>query len=197
MSEPVSLDQIKVHLRIDASGTGEDAYLGGLITAARRACEVEINQSVLGGQRKLVLDQFPHARAPALTASERNRAVAIALPGGILANIDVIRWRTLAEGWQEMDSTSWLVSIDEVPGRVSPIDCWPEADGRAGCVVIEYTLAPLGADDLAMVVQAILLTIGHWYENRESVAVDQRGTPMELPQSAAWLLGQATSYGGR
>lgn len=44
MTEPVSIGELKVHLRL-GNGTGEDDYLAGLITAARRKIELETRRN--------------------------------------------------------------------------------------------------------------------------------------------------------
>jgi hypothetical protein len=44
MTEPVSLAAIRTHLRLDESGTDEDAALQAMLIAARRRCEQEIRK---------------------------------------------------------------------------------------------------------------------------------------------------------
>lgn len=46
MTEPVSLADIKAHLRLPDDETGEDAYLSALIVAARRGIETIINRAI-------------------------------------------------------------------------------------------------------------------------------------------------------
>jgi uncharacterized phage protein (predicted DNA packaging) len=46
MTEPVSLSDMKAHLRLDADDTGEDTYLSAMIVAARRSIELQINRSL-------------------------------------------------------------------------------------------------------------------------------------------------------
>lgn len=46
MAEPVTLSDIKVHLRLDESATDEDPYLTAMIVAARRTCEARICRSI-------------------------------------------------------------------------------------------------------------------------------------------------------
>ncbi|GGB21473.1 hypothetical protein GCM10011380_08810 [Sphingomonas metalli] len=48
MTEPVSLEDIKRHLRLDPEDTDEDAYLTSLLVAARRAVELQIGRAVIG-----------------------------------------------------------------------------------------------------------------------------------------------------
>lgn len=56
MTEPVTLDDIKVHLRLGAGVTDEDAYLESLITGARRMVEKETQRSFSGDTPTLTGD---------------------------------------------------------------------------------------------------------------------------------------------
>lgn len=49
-------------------------------------------------------------------------------------------------------------------------------------------VAPIADDDLAVLVQAILLTVGTWYAHREGATTDARSTPAEVPLAVTWLL---------
>lgn len=46
--EPVSLEQIKEHLRLGAGATNEDDFLRSLIMAARRAVELRTRRTIMG-----------------------------------------------------------------------------------------------------------------------------------------------------
>lgn len=56
MAEPVTVDQLKVHLRLGSTVTAEDAYLAGLITAARRKVEIDTRRSFSGDDPTLAGD---------------------------------------------------------------------------------------------------------------------------------------------
>lgn len=59
MAEPVSLDALKVQLRLDLSYVDEDGPLAGLIVAARRTVEKVINQTIVGAAPTLPADDLP------------------------------------------------------------------------------------------------------------------------------------------
>ena len=44
---------------------------------------------------------------------------------------------------------------------------------------------------VALIAQAMLMLIGHWYANREAVTGDTRSIPTTLQLSVDWLLGLA------
>jgi len=198
MTEPVALQDLKTHLRLDQSATDEDSYLTGQITAARRACELEIDQSVVGAIDVLVLDKFPGVEQhflPILSAEARNpRARDIALAGGAVTSITSISYIDPNGDAQLLGSDAYITELVEQPAMVAPIGRWPATAEQPGAVIITYVVSPLSADDTAIVAQAMMLLIGHWYRNRESVAVDVRGTPIELPNSVTWMLEKVTKW---
>jgi len=62
MTEPVTLDEIKLYLRIDDDVTGEDGYLAGLIVSARRAVEMRTRRSIVGDEPGLTGDDLIAAK---------------------------------------------------------------------------------------------------------------------------------------
>ncbi|GAA4218644.1 hypothetical protein GCM10022253_19490 [Sphingomonas endophytica] len=62
MTEPVTLAEVKAHLRLDASETVEDRYLEILITAARRAVELRTRRSIVGAAPTIAGDDLASAR---------------------------------------------------------------------------------------------------------------------------------------
>jgi uncharacterized phiE125 gp8 family phage protein len=192
MAEPVSLAIVKTHLRLDPSETDEDDFLSGMITAARRASEKAINLSVMGVATTLTLDHFPghhHHLLPTYPVETRKAdALIIELPGGTVSSVESIAYRDPTGTEQTLDPSTYIVDATRVPARVGPAIDWPRAGIEPGPIVISYTVSPLGTDDTAVVVQAMLLMMGHWYKNREATQVDARGAPAEIPLSSTWLL---------
>lgn len=192
MTEPVTLADLKGHLRLDLGISDEDAMLTGMIVAARRACEYAINRSIVGASLTQALDAFP-ALPCAVIDGEPVSAVAtswedlvIELDGGQVVAV-AISYIDPDGQVQTVAPTAFTVDLSDQPARLAPVGAWPVAAEQPGAVRIAYTVSPLGADDWQVVGQAMKLICGHWYVNRESV-VDVRGTAVELPQSATWLL---------
>jgi len=48
MTEPVSLAELKEHLRLDPGGTDEDGSLNGFLLASRRALELHTGRIIVG-----------------------------------------------------------------------------------------------------------------------------------------------------
>ena len=56
-TEPVSASEAKAHLRV--TGSGDDTYIGALITAARQLAEQKCNRALITQTWDLVLDAWP------------------------------------------------------------------------------------------------------------------------------------------
>ena len=192
MTEPVSLAMIKVHLRLDASDTGQDAYLSTLITAARRACEGQINRSAIGAPAQIELDTFPGSQGWTvpdwwpIEVPQRDVA-AIMLPGGFVSAVGAITYRDGNGNTQTIDPASTVLDLARTPARVYSGTRWPLV-GNPGLVRVSYTVSPLSPDDTAVVAQAAQLLVESWYSHRSALAVDTRGVPTEVPLTVSWLL---------
>jgi hypothetical protein len=190
--EPVSLDDIKQHLVLDPDDNSEDQRLSSMIVAARHACELRMNRSVLGGAATLVLEGFPvqAPRTPFLPSLTSEAHLPdhsqIELMGGTVASYQ-ISYFDRAGVAQTMGDSETHADLTQLPAIVRPATCWPEAARRPDAVTVSYMLSPLEPAKLEMVRHAIRLLVGHWYANREAVA-DTRGTPGELPMTVTWLL---------
>lgn len=197
MTEPVSLDQLRTHLRLDDGDTSQDAYLSGLILAARRACELQIDRSIVGRQEILELDRFPsllpsNSAVPGLAAFPlvvRNvDALTIQLPGGTVQSVEAVSYRDPSGNIVSLDPASYREDIDRRPARLIPVERWPATTNSPAEIKIFYTVSPLDQDDLAVATQAMLLLIEGWYSHRGAIAVDTRGIPTEVPLAVTWLL---------
>lgn len=169
--EPVSLASAKAHCRVEHDE--DDALLGRLIGAARGAAEDFLNRCLAMRTFELVLDDWP--------------LVPFSLPMPPVVSVVEI-------GYTEQDGTTGIVLPGTyfigVSGRLALIDgaSWPTAcllgvDG----VRIRYVAGYVSTEDVPpQATQAILLTVGTWYEHREDIIA---GTTVdELPMGARRLL---------
>ena len=181
-TEPLSLEEVKEHLRIDSSA--EDALLQMYIEAARKVCEHNTARALITQTWETTFDRFP---GPVLepsgldgelltlsrTATRTLReGLAITLPKGPIQSIEAIRYRNESGDWQTMDQDAYI--RDHVAGvdRIYPGPAgWPEVDGLAGAVCIRYLVGFGGrwATPAALRVW-MLLRIGTMYENREKTS---------------------------
>lgn len=174
--EPVSLAEVKAHLRVDHSD--EDDLISALIQASRELCEAFQNRTLITTVLELVCDGFPGS--------------VISLPRPPLQGVTSITATDEAGVDTVVSAADYLVSTAGVLGRVvlKSGSSWPavtlqEVDG----FVVRYT-AGYGddpADVPQLTRQGILLTIGHLYENRETVVIDRGISVMEVPMTAQYL----------
>jgi uncharacterized phiE125 gp8 family phage protein len=168
--EPLTLEEVKAHLRTLPGANDEDAtILRPLIVAAREYCEGITGRSI--GEQ--VVQAYP-AQATGL----------IRLPRSPIIEIVAVRY-ALADGGIELipPSAYQLTAAGEILilptptgalRQVEPV----EIEYRAGYMELPYLMR-----------QAMLLLIGHWYTNREAVATGAV-TTVEVGMTTRTLLRQ-------
>lgn len=175
--EPVGLSEAKLHLRIEETDTEEDSLLEALITAARQTIELVTWRALCTQTLDLVLDEFPSGDT-------------LELPRPPLVSVTSISY-TLEAGTTSTLSTSvYGVDTDSEPGRLylKPGQSWPsDSLYPVAGVRIRYVAGYGNPGDVPRTYrQALLLLVGHWYENREQSQVQSMS---ELPFGVQALLG--------
>jgi uncharacterized phiE125 gp8 family phage protein len=176
--EPVTLDEAKLHLRID--GDDEDDLISASLTAAREMCELEARRAFTTQTWELALECWP-------------KDDQIVLPRPPLQSVTSIKYLD----WQGVETTinsaDYIVDTASKPGRVwlAYGKCWPSATLRPGPAIRVRYVAGYGAvaDDVPQRYrQAILLLLGHYYENREGVVAQGRYSLTPIPLGVRSLL---------
>lgn len=176
-TEPVSASEAKLHCRVDHST--EDAIFERLIKMARTQCENISRRAFVTRTYTAYLDRWP--------------GWCFELPYPPLATISSIKYYDNAGGAAvTINSSNYVVDINSEPGRVAFVDnySFPSVTLREiNGVEIIYTAGYGAAADVPdQYKQAMLLLIGHLYENRESVVVQQGVSLVQVPQAVEWLL---------
>ena len=211
-AEPVTLAQAKAHLRVD--WTDDDSYITTLIAAARRYCEVSAKRTFVNTVYAMIDDGFPFSVNPINRQIRQfygqfQTAQGAVFPGVLALNAGVIQFPRAplvsvqsvqyldANGTlQTMPSSSYIVATGS-PGRMQPTfgTIWPVTLPVISAVTIEFT-AGYGPDATTVIEsdqQAVLMMVGHYYENREAVA---QGTLLPVPMAVEHLLGIEDNSGG-
>lgn len=165
----ISLDEAKRQVRLELDFVDEDILLQSLIDAAVRNLEHETGRTLRVREETLVLDKWLDR---------------IRLPWWPIKSIDSVAY-TDPEGGDQL-AQNFRVDLRRFPAAVlKPIDQhWPEI--QEGGQSIEIT-ATVGMDELPSDLKlAGLLLVGHFYENREAVAVGTIATA--LPLSVEYLV---------
>lgn len=156
--EPVSLPEIEGHLRI----TSEDEKLtvAGYAMAARQLAEMMSHRALITQTLELALESWP--------TCDR-----IQLPRPPLQAVTWVKYVDSNGVTQTMAADDYLVDTASQPGQVivGYGKSWPSATLRPGpAITVRYTAGYGTASQVpAIYKQAVLLMIGHFYENREEV----------------------------
>lgn len=160
--EPVSLDELKQHLRI--TGDEDDLLLDAYIRGARRHIETRLGRTIHATTWEVNLERW----------TARPTALPMATP---LLEIQWIRYRTEEDQTLTVDPSIYTADLYSIPGRVrlAPHQSWPsDALWPMAPITIRYRAGMTGSpptDAPEQVRIAMLLLIGSWYENREALVV--------------------------
>ena len=180
MTEPVSLDLVKMHLRV--IDVAEDALILSYVQAAREWVEHRTGHILVPRTVTQVFDHFPTWRTYngltnqiyRLTGSflELNFQPVVSVAGIAYTDMAGIA-RTL---------TDYTMTLGRAPFRLyqSQMSGWPITLPNSG-VVVTYAAGYVPGEEPKALIQAMILLVGHWFENRESVTIDMRGIPTEIP----------------
>ena len=172
--EPLTVAEAKLHLRVDISD--DDVFIGTLITAAREWVEAYLDRTLITTQLILRAAEFPteelELARPPMVASGTATAVVITYT---LADTTTA---TLSTALYRVDRTS-------TPGNVAPIinGTWPSdviEDANAVAVTYWAGYGPTSASVPATIRHAMLMLIGHWYEQRSAVLTATISKPLEF-----------------
>lgn len=176
---PVTLSELKTHLRIDHSD--EDTTISGYLKAARERCELEARRTFINTTYDMYLDAWP-------------RKSKFTLPRPPIVSVTGVYYTDDEGDETEYSSANYLVDIYSEPGRIvlRSTAAWPsvtlqEINGVRVRFVAGYGTTPAAVPERYR--QAIMLTAGHFYENREGVLVAQGYNAIVLPDAVRNLLG--------
>ncbi len=128
-AEPVTVDDLKLHLRLDTTYTTEDELLTGLIKIARKEAENRTRRALLPETWKLTLDDFEDEMvlnvSPLSTAS---------------TDVTITYLDETSGDSTTLASTYYRVDVDSEPGRVrlGYESSWPTPYDVKGAVSIQF-----------------------------------------------------------
>lgn len=168
---PVSLADMKEHLRVDASHEDD------LITAYISACAASLGSEGELGQ-PLVTETWDEA-----FKNPSEDVYLSVLPAQSITSVsyydrdNVQQTATLAD-FTLYQSDRWAFVRS---------DNWPDTFDRPDAITIRYDAGFGAAGDVPVeIVQAMKLIVAHWYQNREDAS---QATLNEIPRAASHLLG--------
>ncbi|WP_439150758.1 head-tail connector protein [Sulfitobacter sp.] len=157
-AEPITIVDAKRHLRV--TGSDEDEYITSLISAAVAFVDAE---GVLG--RAMVTQTWAKWVSQA--------------PGYVLIRLGPNTTLTAVD-YYDADSVLQSATLGDFETRlegdfviVKPVEngAWPAAETRNDAIRLTFTAGYGGAADVPQSVKhALLLLVGHWYENRDAAS---------------------------
>ena len=153
---PVTLDEVKLHLRVD--GDDDDDLIESVyIPAAVAMCQQQIGGSVMLQTWKLTLDEFGDS---------------IRLLNAPIQAVDSIAYVDEFGVAQTLGSGAYVLTGD----ALTPVDAWPAVKAGPGAVQVTYK-AGFSAGDVSAQQSAVpaaikswlMLTVGTMYGHRESI----------------------------
>lgn len=154
----LTLEELRLHLKLDTTfGVHEDDTLvAELLTAAHEYAEHYTSRSFGQQTLELALDAFPSGP--------------IQLPRGPVTSIVSVTYVDTQQATIVLDGASYSLDDYLMPAWLAPAYStdWPEALDVPNAVKVRYTA---GASTLPSAVRAaLLLLVGHLYENRQAVS---------------------------
>lgn len=173
--EPVSLAELKLHLRVDADDDND--IITSLGIAARQWFENALDKQLVTATWRIKLPTFPSWE--------------IELPYPPLRSITSITYKDSDLDPQTLSSSTYDVITWQTPGMIRPKDgySWPATGIAPDAVTILFAAgygAAAAVPDLAKA--GIKLLAAAWYENREAISeMDMKPVPMAVDSIVASL----------
>ncbi len=153
-TEPVSLEEAKLHLRVD--GDQDDGLIAALIVSAREIAEKHLNRALVRQQWRMVRDQWP--------------AGALRFPFAPLIAVDAVRVADAAGDFQILAPDIFIVNSHAEPGLMvlKSGALWPRPGQKIAGIEIDFTAGYGDSwnDVPAAIRQGLLQRIAHFYETR-------------------------------
>jgi uncharacterized phiE125 gp8 family phage protein len=183
-STPMSRQDVKDHLRLDT--TDDDNLVDRLTTAATHKIETDTGRALFTQTWTIYMDDWPRVNSRSRGAHTHGRldykdAIIVTRPP--LSSVSSIKYKDVDGTQQTLAASQYQVDTNSEPGRIMlepGSSGWPALEtGRIAPIEIEF-ICGYGSTQWsgstagsvpAEAIQAMLLLIGHWYENRESVII--------------------------
>jgi uncharacterized phiE125 gp8 family phage protein len=167
--------EAKDFLKVDT--TADDTLIDNLIIAATESCQIYTNQYFI----KTIVEQYSDTWANIYT-----------LYKSPVLSITHIKYYDSDDTEQTLASSNYILDDVSKPARIGlAVDgTLPDLADRINAVHVQYTVGyGITSDEVPDgIKQAVLLTLGNWYENRQTVITGRTAT--ELPLSSQYLLDQ-------
>jgi uncharacterized phiE125 gp8 family phage protein len=177
--EPVTVVEAKAQARIDTDA--DDGLIAGYILTAREAAETFTRRKLYTQTWDYTIDgTWPTAK---VNGWYRPRII---LPLPPLQSVTHVKYYDTSGVEQTLDPSQYRVDPTSYEGRIDAAYgvVWPSVRDQMATITVRMVVGFSALPEAVR--QAILLTVAHYYANRESVVTGTIST--EIPQSAQALL---------
>jgi hypothetical protein len=192
VTEPVSLAEARAQVDIiDPSETDFDSLLEDqIIPQARALVERRSRYFLVATSRSETFTSWGGERHRNFSFSRHSCDQYLEIWRRPIASVDHIYYGPNGDD-TDTEYTGQVAPVGRFPLRVYPAadNSFPALD-RGNVITVEYTSGALdpSSEEYLILKRAILLTIGHWFANRESVIADVRAAVQEVPDTAQALI---------
>lgn len=159
IESPVSLDEAKIHLRLDSAFTDDDQYINTLLLAATKWAEDFQQRTYVSRSHTMYLDQWQTVIRPTYSP--------------LISTGLTIKYIDTGGTEQTLDAAYYRIDANTQPGRITEAYgySWPSIRYVTNAITITYSAgygtAAAVPDDVKV---AIKMIVGHLYEHREIVS---------------------------
>jgi hypothetical protein len=185
-TEPVTLAEAKAHCRV--TSTADDTLITTLIKTARQLCEQYTGLAFISQTWEFNLDRFPSTQGSESDWHDGVREGLISqvdcqkryidIPIAPLISISSLATFNDAGDSATMDAAGYIVDTRRIPGRITLATgaIWPVNLRPANAILITFTAGYADANSVpALLKHAVLVAIGHLYDNRTAPPVLSEG----------------------
>ncbi len=185
-SEPLAPGEVQQHLLTEGcSCAGEEAQKNALITVARQHVEQYTQRVLLETVMRLSLDQYPLGNRWGSCgdiewyrgSSSLNRDRIIYLTRGPIQSVESITYVDTNGATQTLATSKYQTDLISTPSRIAEAynESWPDTRTEAlNAVVVNFTAGYADAASVpAPFKHAMLLLVGHYWQNREAAIAGQ------------------------
>tara|TARA_R110000824_G_scaffold214736_1_gene400962 strand:+ start:96 stop:674 length:579 start_codon:yes stop_codon:yes gene_type:complete len=167
--------EAKAHLKVDT--TADDTLIDNLISAATDSAQIFTNRYFID----TIITQYGDSWSD-LDILFKSK----------VSTVSHIKYYDSDNSLQTLATSVYDTDLTHQPARIGllPSQSFPGIADRFNAVECKYKVGygTVGSDVPQGIRQAVLLTVGNWYENRQEVVIGRIST--ELPKSAQYLLEQ-------
>jgi uncharacterized phiE125 gp8 family phage protein len=176
--DPVTLAEAKLHLRIDAGDTSQDAFIAECIAGATLHVQGITARQFVQATLRYGLDELPMPQPLEVQRDRSNYRVVqfpavINLPRSPLVSVTSVQYLDPAGALQTLDPSLYVVEGDTEPARLAPAlgAVWPSVANLPGAVRVTFVAgySPDASDLSAIPAHAKILIkffVAQWFDAR-------------------------------